>query len=125
MCAGGKHHKTPFRNLTGTRSNELLGLVHSNVCGKIGGAEYFLTFIDDKTLYVQVYTLKHTKTKYLTILLSRKLWLKSLVGINWKFSALTMVVNTPLLSLTEITIGIHYLRHLSKMVLLKGIAECL
>ena len=63
-CVEGIHHKTPFRNLTGTCSNELLGLVHSNVCGKIGtksigGAEYFLTFIDDKTRYVWVYTLKH------------------------------------------------------------------
>jgi len=49
---------------SGTRSKELLGLVHSDVCGKIstksiGGAEYFLTFIDDKTRYVWVYTLKH------------------------------------------------------------------
>ena len=60
----GKHHKSPMPTSSGTRSKELLGLVHSDVCGKIstesiGGAEYFLTFIDDKTRYVWVYTLKH------------------------------------------------------------------
>ena len=38
--------------------------MHSDVCGKIstksiGGAEYFLTFIDNKTRYVWVHTLKH------------------------------------------------------------------
>lgn len=37
--------------------------MHSDVCGKmrersLGGAEYFLTFTDDKTRYTRVYTLK-------------------------------------------------------------------
>ena len=37
--------------------------MHSNLCGKIndkslGGAEYFLSFIDDKTRYVCIYFLK-------------------------------------------------------------------
>ena len=37
--------------------------MHSDVCGKmntqsLSGAEYFLTFIDDKTRYVWVYVLK-------------------------------------------------------------------
>ena len=40
-----------------------LELVHSDVCGKLknkslSGAEYFLTFIDDKTHFTWVYTLK-------------------------------------------------------------------
>ncbi len=40
-----------------------LELVHSDVCGKIqekslGGAEYFLTFTDEKTRYTWVYILK-------------------------------------------------------------------
>ena len=61
---GGKHHKSPMPSSSGNRLKELLGLVHSDICGKIstksiGGAEYFLTFIDDKTCYVWVYTLKH------------------------------------------------------------------
>ena len=59
-CIGGKHHKS-FRALhRGTCSKEPLDLVHSNVCGKmnaksLGGAEYFLTFINDRTHYVWVY----------------------------------------------------------------------
>ena len=32
---GGKHHKSPFPTSGGTCSNELLGLVHSDVCDKI------------------------------------------------------------------------------------------
>ena len=62
-CIGGKHRRSLFP--TGnTRCEQPLGLVHSDVCGKmssesLGGAEYFLTFIDDKTRYVWVYPLKH------------------------------------------------------------------
>ena len=49
-CVGGKHHKSQMPTSSGTRSEELLGLVHSDVCGKIstksiGGAEYFLTHV--------------------------------------------------------------------------------
>ena len=40
-----------------------LGLVHSDLCGKIipksaGGTEYFMTLTDDKSRYVWLYTLK-------------------------------------------------------------------
>ena len=63
-CIQGKHHRSPFPATGGKRAQELLGLVHSDVCGKInskslGGAEYFLTFKDDKTRYTWVYFLKH------------------------------------------------------------------
>ena len=63
-CVGGKHHKSKFPKGTSNRSTEPLGLVHSDICGKInskslGGAEYFLTFVDDKTRYVWVYFLKY------------------------------------------------------------------
>ena len=60
-CAQGKHHRSRFPS---KRSEEPLGLVHSDVCGKINtkslsGAEYFVTFIDDKTHFVWMYVLKH------------------------------------------------------------------
>ena len=47
----------------GVLKSYILGLVHSDVCGKmsaqsLGGAEYFLTFIDDKTRYMWVYVLR-------------------------------------------------------------------
>ena len=54
----------PFPKTGRERSDELLGIVHSDVCGKLetkslSGAEYFVTFIDDKSRFVWVYTLKH------------------------------------------------------------------
>ena len=50
----------------GERSHELLGIVHSDVCGKnktnsLSGAEYFVTFIHDKSRFAWVYTLKHKR----------------------------------------------------------------
>ena len=61
-CIGGKHHRTPFASSI-TQTTEVLEIVHSDVCGKmqeksLGGAEYFLTFTDDKTRYTWVYPLK-------------------------------------------------------------------
>lgn len=62
-CVEGKHHRSPFSTSGATRSEEVLGLVHSDVCGKVdtqslSGAEYFLTFIDDKSRYTWVYVIK-------------------------------------------------------------------
>jgi transposase InsO family protein len=62
-CVEGKHHRCQFPTNGGKRYQEPLGLVHSDVCGKmnaqsLSGAEYFLTFIDDKTRYVWIYVLK-------------------------------------------------------------------
>lgn len=49
-CAERKHHRSQFPTSGGKRSEEPLGLVHSDVCGKmnaksLSGAEYFLTLI--------------------------------------------------------------------------------
>lgn len=62
-CVQGKLHCCSFPTSSANRANELLGLVHSDLCGKItpksgGGAEYFMTLTDDKTRYVWVYALK-------------------------------------------------------------------
>lgn len=59
----GKIHRSAFPGTGRERAKEPLGL-HSDVCGKIdspslGGAEYFVTFIDDKTHYVWIYMLKN------------------------------------------------------------------
>ena len=61
-CIGGKQCKNSFMS-SKTKTSVPLELVHSDVCGKIGhkslgGAEYFLTFLDDKTQYTWVYPLK-------------------------------------------------------------------
>ena len=62
-CPQGKQHHNKFTS-SNRRADELLELVHSDVCGKMNeksqfGAEYFLTFIDDETRYVWVYCLQH------------------------------------------------------------------
>ena len=59
-CVEGKHHSSRFPVDGGKRSSEPLGLVHSDVCGKINakslsGGEYFLIFIDDNTRYIWIY----------------------------------------------------------------------
>ncbi len=62
-CAEGKQHRAKFPKGEAKRSDIVLGLIHSDVCGKIsteslGGAKYFLTFIDDKSRHTWVYVLK-------------------------------------------------------------------
>ena len=54
------------------RSDSVLGLVHSDVCGKmstqsLSGSEYFLTFINDKTRYTWVYILKRKDRVFRTV----------------------------------------------------------
>ena len=61
-CIGGKQSKAPFKTST-TKTSEPLELVHSDLCGKmggksIGGAEYFLIFLDHHTHYCWVYPFK-------------------------------------------------------------------
>ncbi len=61
-CVGGKHHRSPFEK-SKRHTTDPLELVHSDVCGKMGeksqgGAEYFLTFVDNHSRYAWVYSLK-------------------------------------------------------------------
>lgn len=62
-CADGKHHRHSFPKYAERKSNKLLRVVHSDVCGKIeekslSGCEYFVVFIDNKSRYVWTYMLK-------------------------------------------------------------------
>lgn len=62
-CLQGKQAKFPFHNV-GTRANIPLELIHSDLCGpmettSMGGARYFITFIDDYSRKVNVYFLKN------------------------------------------------------------------
>ena len=59
---GGKQHRSPFDS-SERQTGDLLEPVHSDVCGKIsdksiGGAQYFLTFTDDKSRYSWAYIIK-------------------------------------------------------------------
>lgn len=63
-CLKGKQTRKPFkRSKRRNRANDILELVHSDVCGPMqtpswGNARYLLTFIDDKTRKTFVYFLK-------------------------------------------------------------------
>lgn len=62
VCCEGKQSRLPFGN-AGTRSNNLLHIIHADVCGpmestSIGGARYFLILIDDYSRMAFVYFLK-------------------------------------------------------------------
>ena len=60
--------KTPFTGHS-ERVNDLLGLIHSDVCGPLsstarGGYQYFITFIDDFSRYGYVYLMKHKSESF-------------------------------------------------------------
>ena len=62
-CLQGKMTKAPF-NGTNERAKDLLGIIHSDVCGPFkpmtrNGERYFITFTDDYSRYGYVYLLKH------------------------------------------------------------------
>ncbi|KAJ8759470.1 hypothetical protein K2173_007082 [Erythroxylum novogranatense] len=60
--------KAPFTG-KGERANELLGLIHTDVCGPFsisarGGYFYFITFSDDFSRYGYVYLMKHKSESF-------------------------------------------------------------
>ena len=60
--------KSPFTR-HGERASDLLGIIHSDVCGLIsttarGGYEYFITFTDDLSRYEYVYLIKHKSESF-------------------------------------------------------------
>ncbi|KRY14711.1 Retrovirus-related Pol polyprotein from transposon TNT 1-94 [Trichinella patagoniensis] len=63
-CLKEKQCRLPFPKSATKRSEEVLELVHSDICGpmqvaSVGGARYFLSFIDDFSRKSFVYFLKH------------------------------------------------------------------
>ena len=62
-CLKGKLQRNQFPAHSERKTSKPLELIHSDVCGKISskslsGAEYFVTFTDDKTRYIWVYPIK-------------------------------------------------------------------
>ena len=75
-CVKGKTSRKPFNN-TGTRAKKLLEVIHSDVCGPVnitsyGGARYFVTFIDDYSRKVFVYTMKNKSEVFSKFMLFKK-----------------------------------------------------
>jgi transposase InsO family protein len=70
-CLAGKQTRVAFKSHSPFRMEKILDLVHSDVCGpmktrSLGGCYYFVTFIDDHSRKVWVYTLK-TKDQVLDV----------------------------------------------------------
>jgi hypothetical protein len=69
-CLAGKQHRVAFKSQAPHKKPEVLDLVHSDVCKmsarSMGGAKYFVTFIDDFSRKVWVYVLK-TKDQVLSV----------------------------------------------------------
>jgi Integrase core domain/GAG-pre-integrase domain len=64
----GKMTKVPFTKKS-ERSKDLLGLVHSDVCGHMSistrdGSRYFVTFTDDFSRYGYVYLMRHKSKSF-------------------------------------------------------------
>ena len=62
-CLAGKKNRVSFHKHPPLRKIDVLELVHSDICGplkvrSLGGALYFVTFIDDYSRKICVYTLK-------------------------------------------------------------------
>jgi hypothetical protein len=61
-CVKGKQTRKPFTTSV-SQSTELLELVHTDVCGpmrvnSLAGSRYFVTFIDDKSRWCEIYFMK-------------------------------------------------------------------
>ncbi|CAL9017851.1 unnamed protein product [Prunus brigantina] len=62
-CLAGKQHRTSFQHGHAQRKPNVLDVVYSDVCGPmttstLGGARYFVTFIDDHSRKVWAYALR-------------------------------------------------------------------
>jgi hypothetical protein len=62
-CLLGKMVKASFTGLS-ERASDLLGLVHTNVCGSMssvarGGFQYFITITNDFSRYGYIYLMRH------------------------------------------------------------------
>jgi hypothetical protein len=63
-CIKGKQTSKAFSKVKGTRARDILGTVHTNICGSTSvpswiASRYFMTLTDDKTRKTFVYFLKH------------------------------------------------------------------
>jgi hypothetical protein len=67
-CLIGKMSRISFKGV-GTRASDLLGLIHTDVCGPMSvtardGYRYFITFTDDLSRYGHVYLMKHKSESF-------------------------------------------------------------
>jgi len=63
ICVKSKQSRLPFVSDAPKRASEALQVVHSDICGpfevpSLGGSKYFITFIDEFTRMIWLYTIK-------------------------------------------------------------------
>jgi len=86
-CVLGKLHRQPFTPNT-KRAQKPLDLIHSDICGpmqvaSLGGARYFVLFIDDATRFTEVFIIKK-KSEALRCFQEYKASVENLHGTNIK-----------------------------------------
>ena len=94
-CVVGKSHRQPFPHASHHRASAPLELVHSDVAGpmevaSLGGARYFVTFVDDFSRKMWVYFLRQKSE-----VLSRLQEFVADAGGRQRCCERTTVVNTP------------------------------
>lgn len=63
VCCEGKQSRLPFTH-KGTRSDELLSIVHTDICGpmettSLGGSKYYILFVDDYSRMAFIYFIEN------------------------------------------------------------------
>ncbi|CAJ2662467.1 unnamed protein product [Trifolium pratense] len=63
ICVKSKHNRKPFVAEMPKRASAVLQVIHSDICGpfevaSLGGSKYFITFVDEYSRMIWLYTLK-------------------------------------------------------------------
>ena len=89
ICVKGKQTKNHRLKRESKRSSEFLEIVHSDVCdpmraASIGGAKYFVIFIDDKSRWCEVYFITK-KSEVLNAFKTYKAYAEKFLGKEIKY----------------------------------------
>lgn len=89
VCAREKLTSKPFPTGDKERTRELLEIVHTDICGpmrhaSVGGKKYFVTFIDNKSRWCEVYFIKN-KSEVLEVFKRYKAEAETFTGCKIKF----------------------------------------
>lgn len=84
VCIREKQVRAPFSKAREDRTTELLEIVHTDVCGPMkivsfSGAKYFVTFIDDKSRWCEIFFIKQ-KSEFFDVFKKYKTAAENLTG---------------------------------------------
>ena len=122
-CIKGKL-TTKIRNAKANRCTELLGVIHTNICGPftptMGGHKYFITFIDDHSRYGFIELIRDSLEAFTAF----KLNLSSNKGTRLKWFILTKVVSI-MVDIMRRDATLDHLRSTFRNVVLMLTIQCL